>query len=137
MASRRHFCFFIIAGTVLLAACTTVQTASERQTYFENTSRVKLAWQSMPNVPTSFQGCEWGGESYPCQPYSKLNVPKVSSPDSTKSSTKVSSALKKVQKRKAHVKPKPLPMCQPLPVENTNVALANASSPITKTPHIS
>lgn len=134
MANRFMFGIFIVTGMLSLCACTTVQTAGERQTYFESTSRAKLAWQPMPNESTSFQGCSWGSENYPCQPYSKLNVPKVVPLEGKKSSIKTSSSHKKIQHRKLHQKPKPLPLCQPAPAVNTQVIPdENHTAPVNKT----
>jgi hypothetical protein len=74
-------------GLLPLAACTSVQTASERQVYFESASTAKLAWQPIPNESTSFQGCSWDSDDYPCQPYSKLNITKQDAASSLKRSS--------------------------------------------------
>lgn len=121
MANRFVFGAFVVNGLFLLTACTTVQTASERQTYFENASTARLAWQPTSNVPTSFQGCSWDSESYPCQPYRKLHMSQQEPRTSLKLSSSATTSHKKVSHKKKANHPKSLPLCQPVPDVNVQV----------------
>lgn len=121
MANRFVFGFFITTGMLSLAACTSVQTASERQTYFENASTAKLAWQPMPNESTSFQGCAWSSVDYPCQPYSKLRVSQQTSGTSLKRPSSTTASHKNVIHKKKAPRTNTLPLCQPAPTVNAQV----------------
>ena len=123
MANRFVFAVFVVNGLLLLTACTTVQTASARQTYFENASTTRLAWQPVPNVPTSFQGCAWGSFDYPCQPYSQLHVSQQDLKTLQHSSSAAVSHKKAIHKKKAsHMKALPLcQLCQSVSVVNAQV----------------
>lgn len=121
MANRFILGFCIITGTLSLAACTSVQTASERQTYFENASAARLAWQPMPNESTSFQGCSWGSVDYPCQPYSKVHASQLTSETSLKRPSSMMTSHKKVMHKKKVPHTKALPLCQPAPAANAQV----------------
>lgn len=134
MANRLVLGFFITTGMLSLAACTSVQTVSECQSYSENASTAKLAWQPVPSTPTSFQGCAWGSQDYPCQPYSKLAESNQSADTSLKPVPSANPSHKKVIHKKKEEQAKALPLCQPVPVVNAQVKPAeNHSVLINKT----
>lgn len=134
MANRFVFGAFVVTGLLSLTACTSVQTANDRQTYFESTSTVRLAWQPVPNESTSFQGCVWGGVDYPCQPYSKLQVSQQGAATSLKHEPLATTSHKKVSHKQKAQHTKALPLCRPLPAVNAqDISHENDSVLINKT----
>lgn len=127
MTNRFALGFFITTGVLSLAACTSMQTASERQSYFENASTAKVAWQPTPSVPTSFQGCAWGSVDYPCQPDNQLHVSQQD-PKTLQHSSSIVASHKKVSHKKKALHTKALPLCQPVPAVNAQTKLAENHS---------
>ena len=123
-----------------LVGCTST-TPSARQHDFDIASAARVAWQPVADAPTSFQGCEWGSASYPCQPYSKLEAPKTSISNASSHAVTAKTAQKSTHvKRISHkvTHHHTLPLCQPVPsspiaapvVVSTEVSQQNLLNPI-------